>query len=144
MKTTTNAFIFYENKLLVVHHKKLKIWIHPGGHVEQDESFFEAIKREIKEEVGLDVEIISNDKFKISNYENIQNEPIPFIITVSKNKRAIRLDYLAKTKTHKIILQKEELLDYKWIDKKEINQLDTTQLFKELAHEAFRIIKEIK
>ncbi len=48
MKITTNAFVFYENKLLVIHHKKLNIWLHPGGHVDENESFFEALLREIK------------------------------------------------------------------------------------------------
>ena len=141
MKITTNAFIFYENKLLVVHHKKLGIWLHPGGHVDENESFLEALIREIKEEVGLSVEIISNNKFKTNKYEHVKEEPTPFRVSVSVNKRAIRLDYVAKTNTNKITLQEQELLDYKWITEEEINELNTSPLFKELAHEAFKIIR---
>jgi 8-oxo-dGTP pyrophosphatase MutT (NUDIX family) len=141
MKITTNSFIFYENKLLVVYHKKLGIWLHPGGHVGENESFLEALIREIKEEVGLDVEIISNKKFKTNKYEHVKEEPTPFRVSVSVNKSAIRLDYVAKTNTNKITLQEQELLDYKWINEEEINELNTTPLFKEIAHEAFKVIK---
>ena len=144
MKITANAFIFYENKLLVVHHKKLNIWLHPGGHVDENESFLEALIREIKEEVGLDVEIISNEKFKTNKYDHVDEEPTPFRVSVSVNKRAIRLDYVAETNTNKISLQEKEILDYKWINEEEINELNTKPLFKELAHEAFKVIKSAK
>lgn len=40
--------------LLLVFHKKLKIWVQPGGHVEPaDQSLLEAARREVLEEVGL-------------------------------------------------------------------------------------------
>ncbi len=60
---------------------------------------------------------------------------------MSVNKRAIRLDYVAKTNTNKIMLQEEEILDYKWINEEEINELKTIPSFKEIAHEAFKVIK---
>ncbi len=142
MKITANAFIFYKGKLLVIHHKKLNTWLHPGGHVKENESFFEALTREIKEEVGLDIQVIGNNTFKTKKYEYMIAEPVPFRVGVSDNKRAIRLDYVAKANTDKITLQEDEILDYKWINEKEINDLNTFPLFKELAHEAFKVIKK--
>jgi 8-oxo-dGTP pyrophosphatase MutT (NUDIX family) len=38
----------------LLHHKKLNLWLQPGGHVEEsDRSWFEASKRELQEETGL-------------------------------------------------------------------------------------------
>lgn len=40
--------------LLLIFHKKLGIWVQPGGHVEPtDGSLLEAARREVEEEVGL-------------------------------------------------------------------------------------------
>ena len=144
MKITTNAFIFFENKLLVVHHRKLGFWLHPGGHVDEGESFLNALLREIKEEVGLDVLVISNDCFKTKKYNHVKDEPVPFRVSFSESKKAIRLDYIAKAHSNIITLQKKELLDYKWIDKREIDTLNTTPLFKELANQAFQYFESIK
>ncbi len=38
----------------LLHHKKLNLWLQPGGHVEEhDSSWFDASKRELQEETGL-------------------------------------------------------------------------------------------
>jgi 8-oxo-dGTP pyrophosphatase MutT (NUDIX family) len=38
----------------LLHHKKLNLWLQPGGHVEEgDASWFDAALREVREETGL-------------------------------------------------------------------------------------------
>lgn len=48
----------FENKVLLHKHKKLHIWLPPGGHIELHEDPNEAALREAKEETGLDVELV--------------------------------------------------------------------------------------
>jgi ADP-ribose pyrophosphatase YjhB (NUDIX family) len=55
---TASALIIKDKKVLLVYHKKLGVWLYPGGHVENNETPDETIVREVMEETGLSVEII--------------------------------------------------------------------------------------
>ena len=55
---TASVFIVHGDKVLLHMHKKLGIWLQPGGHVELHEDPIEAVMREAKEESGLDVELV--------------------------------------------------------------------------------------
>ena len=57
---TIAAYIVFENKVLLIHHKKLERWLPIGGHIELDETPEDALYREIQEECGLKVEIMSD------------------------------------------------------------------------------------
>lgn len=52
---TSAAFLIHENKILLVKHKKLGIWLAPGGHIEQSELPHRASERECLEETGIQV-----------------------------------------------------------------------------------------
>ena len=51
------AFVVKNNKLLLVKHSYQEGWSLPSGFLNRSETFYEAIKREIKEEVGLTVKV---------------------------------------------------------------------------------------
>jgi 8-oxo-dGTP pyrophosphatase MutT (NUDIX family) len=53
---TASAFVLSpdQNSLLLIFHKKLGLWLQPGGHIDPtDEGIEEASRREVAEEVGL-------------------------------------------------------------------------------------------
>lgn len=54
---TASAFVLSpdETSLLLIHHRKLGLWLQPGGHVEPDDvSLLQAARREVREEIGLE------------------------------------------------------------------------------------------
>jgi 8-oxo-dGTP pyrophosphatase MutT (NUDIX family) len=55
---TASVFIVHGDKVLLHMHKKLGIWLQPGGHVELDEDPNQAVLREAREEAGLDIELV--------------------------------------------------------------------------------------
>ena len=55
---TASALIIDNGKVLLLHHKKLGVWLYPGGHIEKNETPDQTVAREVKEETGLDIEII--------------------------------------------------------------------------------------
>ena len=88
---------------------KWKGLVPPGGHVEYGETLVEALKRETKEETGLDIEPIK----LINTGERI--EPKEFY----EPRHFIYIHYLCKIKSGKIKLDNRELVDYEWIDPKD-------------------------
>src|SRR5207237_10734044 len=55
---TVAIFVVRDEKILVIHHRKLDKWLPLGGHIELDEDPEQAALREAKEESGLEVELI--------------------------------------------------------------------------------------
>ena len=55
---TASAFVLSPagDAVLLIFHKKLEIWVQPGGHIEPDDVDLQsAARRELSEEVGLDL-----------------------------------------------------------------------------------------
>ena len=56
---TVTVFIVHQGKVLLVNHPRYDKWIPMGGHIELDEDPEQALYREIAEETGLPVTILS-------------------------------------------------------------------------------------
>lgn len=51
---TASAFVVRHDELLLIHHRKLELWLQPGGHIESDDDDpWDAARRELREETGL-------------------------------------------------------------------------------------------
>ncbi|MEK7168760.1 MAG: NUDIX hydrolase [Patescibacteria group bacterium] len=59
-------------KILLTKRKDLKLWVMPGGHVEKKESFISAANREVKEEIGIDLNKLKLKLILKSKSNNIQ------------------------------------------------------------------------
>jgi len=57
---TAGGFLIHQNKLLLVKHKKLGMWLAPGGHVEAGELPYETAEREVFEETNVKVQVVSS------------------------------------------------------------------------------------
>ena len=55
---TVAVFVVHAGAVLLHRHKKLEMWLPPGGHVEPGELPDEAAIRETKEEAGLDIVLV--------------------------------------------------------------------------------------
>jgi 8-oxo-dGTP pyrophosphatase MutT (NUDIX family) len=58
---TASAVVTGPRGVVLHRHKRLGIWIQPGGHVEPGESLLEAALRETAEETGLVAEPVADD-----------------------------------------------------------------------------------
>jgi len=59
---TVAVFVSWEGKVLLHFHRKLGMWLPPGGHIERGEHPDDAAVREVHEETGLRVELVGGEK----------------------------------------------------------------------------------
>jgi 8-oxo-dGTP diphosphatase len=85
-------------------------WEMLTGRVEQGETFEEALKREVKEEVGLKVEILQ--PFNTFHFYR-----------ASEKTEHLGVSFLCKYIGGKVTLDKNEQIDYKWATPKEAEKL---------------------
>lgn len=109
------AFIMNDNKLLLVHNP-LKGWETPGGIINEGESVIEALKREIKEEVNLDVDVL-----KLSSVMSVVNTQKGYN-GVEEIKPLIVFDFVCSTNQKEIVLS-EEHDDYLWVSIEEAKNI---------------------
>jgi len=96
--------IIEENKVLLNKEQKtdyITPWMFPGGEVEDfDASLEDACRREVKEELGIDIEII---------------KPLKPILLKKNDKVIILIHYLARRLTDKITIA-DNVTEYVWHD----------------------------
>ena len=111
---TVSAAIIVENKkILCVQRNKGKYdyisykYEFPGGKLEEGENEEDALKREISEELNLEIDVA--EKFLV-----VTHEYLDFDLTMHS--------YLCKANTEKLVLK--EHIDAKWLHKNELIELD--------------------
>lgn len=83
--TASALIINKEKKVLLVNHRKLGVWLYPGGHVEWNETPDETVVREVKEETGLNVKIISDRDGTLSDLKaDVSVLHHPYVILCEK------------------------------------------------------------
>ncbi len=64
---TVAVFVVWEGKVLLHLHRKLGMWLPPGGHIERDELPDDAAVREVLEETGVEVELVGERREDIED-----------------------------------------------------------------------------
>ena len=107
----TCAIIHFDGKILVTQRsEKMKLplkWEFPGGKLEEDESEADCVKREILEEINIEIEVVKQLSNSVYDYGSFKINLIPFIA-----------NYISG----EIILSEHK--DYKLLDNSELLNLD--------------------
>ena len=57
---TATGFVAHDDRVLLHWHLKVGAWLPPGGHIDDNEDPVQAVLREIREESGVEAEVVSN------------------------------------------------------------------------------------
>ena len=119
MEITSRAFIFDDDdNILLVKHSQDQMRVLPGGHIENNETMYKALKREIEEELWVSITIIGSD-IQFSDH-NIVSLPLPVSIHKVQYEHIERgsiekLEYIffARIDGNVTEIQEDEIYDWK-------------------------------
>ena len=89
------------------------LWIFPGGKINQGENSIDCVKREMKEELGVDIEIVE----KLGEVDNVW-----------QGRRDLLSCFICRVKDNKILIRKEEIREAKWFSLDELPPLGPTSI----------------
>jgi 8-oxo-dGTP pyrophosphatase MutT (NUDIX family) len=119
---TVEVFIVYKDKVLLRKHEKYGIWLSVGGHIELDEDPNQSALREVKEEVGLDITLLTPKDFRVFKEDGYQ-ELIPPVFTnrhrINTDHEHVTYTYFASS-THDVVKPESENDVWQWFSKDEI------------------------
>ena len=142
----TGCFVFNKNRILLVYHKALGVWIQPGGHVDENEIPTDAAIREVKEETGIDVELIGDTGVKSKSKKYL---PKPVLITYTRvpyKDRPVHYHfnmlYLAKmVKSKQKIKTSNENAKTGWFTEHEVDKLKMLANVRTSIHLGFKAMR---
>jgi 8-oxo-dGTP pyrophosphatase MutT (NUDIX family) len=112
---TSSIFVVQEDRVLLVHHRKLNQWLPLGGHIELDEEPETAAMREAFEESGLQVELLGERPPTSGGGTRALIAPrFMDIHRISDTHRHIGLIYFARPKGGTLTLAPAEHYDIRW------------------------------
>lgn len=120
------------------------MWLPVGGHIELDEDPEEALFREVKEECGLDIELIGKKpKFSYSSAKFFVTPEYMDIHSINENHSHIALEYFAKAKSDTVKLSDGEHDEIRWFTKSDLSKVkyDIHPAVKFLAEKALKSVK---
>jgi 8-oxo-dGTP diphosphatase len=138
---TASAIVFDDSeRVLLVHHNKLRQWLYPGGHVEENEDPAQAALREVLEETGVPAEVIGDPLFA---HPAVTAHAPPYAIlemqvsdsTVGVH-RHIDLVYVLRATATDLTAQLDEIGGAHWVPIADIAEFDTPAELPALVAEA--------
>jgi 8-oxo-dGTP pyrophosphatase MutT (NUDIX family) len=127
---TVATFVLHDGKVLLLWHRKLSMWLPPGGHIDPHELPDEAAIREVKEETGLDVVLLSQPSMppmpgplQLARPEGIQLEDI------SPGHQHIDLIYFARPADPAAVrpVANDEVDRVGWYARGDLGRIDLTE-----------------
>ena len=77
---TATGFVVHDGNIALHWHPKVKAWLPPGGHIEQNEDPVQAVLREIEEETGLKAEVVSTNTTVELEYPSQVTAPFTIMV----------------------------------------------------------------
>lgn len=137
------AYLVRDGKTLLHRHRKLGLWLPPGGHIEPGESTDEAVLREVKEETGLDAAfveppsapVIDDDRVtSLHQPQRVQIEAIP------NHPHHIDFIYFMKAGPGEVVPEGDA--KWRWMSPAELDDPAITLEVRESARAAIAFVSE--
>lgn len=135
---TATTFVVHERRTLLLLHRKLNMWLPPGGHIDPHELPDEAAIREVREEAGLEVELLITG----SVLGNVRVLPQPYCILledIAPGHQHIDLIYFARVRGGVLQPSERETQAARWVTWEELDAPDISEDIRELGRRAIEL-----
>lgn len=140
---TATTFVVQDGRTLLLHHKKLGFWLPPGGHIDPDELPDDAARREVLEESGLEVELISH-RPRLGDVVVLSRPECILLEDISEDHQHIDLIYFARVTGGLIAINGTEAVGYRWCTSKELEAGDIHEDIRRLGQQAISKVTSLE
>lgn len=123
---TVTTYILNRGRVLLIFHEKLQKWIAVGGHLEKNETPDECALREVEEETGLRVKLLS-PCVPPQEFEGLPRPEGVHLFRIPKNKKDdehfhVDLIYFAEASTDQVRIG-DGVKEHRWVSLQDLNTL---------------------
>lgn len=137
------AYVVYKRRTLLLLHKKLGMWLPPGGHIDEGELPDEAALREVREETGLEVEIVSPKRRPDPKAPGVKYLHVPNHVQledIPNHPQHIDLIYFCRAKSDQARFSPDESRDMRWHSIEDLQADHIRDEVRDTAAQAIRYI----
>lgn len=141
---TVAVFVVHHDHVLLHPHRKLGIWLPPGGHIEPNELPDEAALREVEEEAGITVELVGGYGVEIDDPAAPQQLVRPQGIQledISPGHQHIDLIYYARPAGALADELPPPIDDMRWLREEDLDAIGLTDEVRTWALQALRAFR---
>ncbi len=132
---TATTFVVQDDCTLLLHHRKLAMWLPPGGHIDPHELPDQAALREVREESGLEAELLTQSYL----LGHVQVLPQPYCVLledISPGHQHIDLIYFARVSGGTLAHAEREARAARWYSWEELANPEIAEDIRELGRRA--------
>ena len=110
---TATTFVVQDGCTLLLFHRKIGAWFPPGGHIDPHELPDDAACREVREETGLEVELLS-PRMPLGDVEVLGRPECILLEQISPDHQHIDLIYYARVVGGTLSVNDQEANSHRW------------------------------
>lgn len=138
---TATTFVVQDGRTLLLRHRKLGLWLPPGGHIDPDELPDDAARREVREESGLEVELITH-RSRLGDVPVLSNPECILLEDISDDHQHIDLIYFARVTGGTLSVSETEADGHRWCTADDLEAADINEDIRRLGQQAITRVTE--
>jgi ADP-ribose pyrophosphatase YjhB (NUDIX family) len=145
---TATTFVVHEGRTLLLLHRKLGAWFPPGGHIDPHELPHDAAVREVREETGLDVELLDTGQWRAElprEFSGVVVLPQPYCVLledITPGHQHIDMIYFARVRGGALLHSEREAHAARWLTWDELGAPEIHADIRELGRRAIELCHE--
>jgi ADP-ribose pyrophosphatase YjhB (NUDIX family) len=132
---TATTFVVDQGRTLLLHHRKLGMWLPPGGHIDPHELPDQAALREVREESGLEVQLLESG-YMLGQVRVLPQPYCMLLENISPGHQHIDLIYFARVTGGALAPAEREARAARWYTWEELGQPEIAEDIRELGRRA--------